>query len=539
MKRRPQVDRSKHRTIRQRRGIILVIVMIVIVMVSLAGFGFVASMTNENREVHLRGEQLQMDYALASAEELLKQQWVPKDAVESPALQRPLTVDSENALRGVVVSDDGPNSRIRFTVVAPRFDDTGAATYRYGYERESAKLDLATVMEWEKRMPGAGRRALVSIPGITESIADAILDWMDSDNLPRESGAELEYYTTLNPSYYPRNGIPESLEELLLVKGITRSLLFGRDVDQNHRIDVEESSSSTSFGGLREVDGERPVPLVEILTLFSNEKNQTRDGKPRIDLNQPDLANLQQELSEAFDPDFAKYVVLVRQFGLASPTSAAAAPLASVPVNLGMPSRIRVASILDLVESKVQAILPSGVPTIVASPMSGDVEKLEQSLSKLYDRLSVVGTPTIRGRINLNDAPAEVLRAIPGFDKALAEQIIAARSQATKRDKTHDEHPFWLVSEGIVDLGKMKEILPYLTVGGDVYRAQIIAFSETSRLSHRIELVLDAAVSPARRVYWKDLQVLGRGYPWDVIDTPGGITTETGGNDAAPSRDRL
>ena len=97
---------------------------------------------------------------------------------------------------------------------------------------------------------------------------------------------------------------------------------------------------------------------------------------------------------------------------------------------------------------------------------------------------------------------------IPGIDKALSEQIATSRSTSSKSDGKHEKHPCWLFTENLVNLDKMKELFPYLTVGGDVYRTQIVAFSEASRLSQRVEVVLDASLHTTRRVFWKDLQVL-------------------------------
>ena len=37
----------------------------------------------------------------------------------------------------------------------------------------------------------------MGLPGMTEDVADAILDWLDTDDEPRELGAEIEYYSGL------------------------------------------------------------------------------------------------------------------------------------------------------------------------------------------------------------------------------------------------------------------------------------------------------------------------------------------------------
>jgi general secretion pathway protein K len=60
-----------------------------------------------------------------------------------------------------------------------------------------------------------------------KDILDAIKDWIDEDNDTYEFGAENSYYRTLDHPYSCRNAPIESLDELLLVKGITPELFYG------------------------------------------------------------------------------------------------------------------------------------------------------------------------------------------------------------------------------------------------------------------------------------------------------------------------
>ncbi len=63
---------------------------------------------------------------------------------------------------------------------------------------------------------------------------DAILDWLDYDDMDAEEpdGAEDSYYMSLENPYACKNGPMDSIEELLLIKGITPALYFG-DTEQN------------------------------------------------------------------------------------------------------------------------------------------------------------------------------------------------------------------------------------------------------------------------------------------------------------------
>jgi general secretion pathway protein K len=58
-----------------------------------------------------------------------------------------------------------------------------------------------------------------------QSLADSVLDWKDEDDDHRLSGAEDEYYETFG--YKTKDGPFDVPNELLLVKGITNSVMFG------------------------------------------------------------------------------------------------------------------------------------------------------------------------------------------------------------------------------------------------------------------------------------------------------------------------
>jgi general secretion pathway protein K len=70
---------------------------------------------------------------------------------------------------------------------------------------------------------GIDRRAQSTIG----TIVDSILDWRDSDDLARVNGAESEYYLGLRTPYRAKNGLFDSPEELLLVKGMSPALFYG------------------------------------------------------------------------------------------------------------------------------------------------------------------------------------------------------------------------------------------------------------------------------------------------------------------------
>ncbi len=61
-------------------------------------------------------------------------------------------------------------------------------------------------------------------PDRTSALRDTILDWMDSDPLPRPYGAEEETYARLDPTYAPKNGPLLTLGTLHMMHGMTDDL---------------------------------------------------------------------------------------------------------------------------------------------------------------------------------------------------------------------------------------------------------------------------------------------------------------------------
>ena len=97
-------------------------------------------------------------------------------------------------------------------------------SYRVEIQDESGKININTVSEEQLRL-------LIEASGINEQdgdvIADSILDWRDGDTLYRLNGAEDDYYQSLDPPYDARNGRIETIEELLLIRGITADYFYG------------------------------------------------------------------------------------------------------------------------------------------------------------------------------------------------------------------------------------------------------------------------------------------------------------------------
>ncbi|HEO69700.1 MAG TPA: hypothetical protein ENN80_00435 [Candidatus Hydrogenedentes bacterium] len=115
-----------------------------------------------------------------------------------------------------------------------------------------------------------GRRA--DVLGLEENPADAVLDWLDADFEPREFGAEGDFYARLEIPYPCKNGPMDSVDELLLIRGITPGFFFGYfegDIAPDQRDRPQEQI----------------VPLPELVTVHG-------DPGGRINLNTAEPATL-------------------------------------------------------------------------------------------------------------------------------------------------------------------------------------------------------------------------------------------------------
>jgi general secretion pathway protein K len=109
--------------------------------------------------------------------------------------------------------------------------------FKLHIEDESGKIQINRLVsgnEYNPAVKGLLTR-LLSLPEFKLSsaeigeIIDSIKDWLDQDDIVTGSGAESAYYQHLDRSYSTKNGLVESLEEILLIKGITKDIFYGKD----------------------------------------------------------------------------------------------------------------------------------------------------------------------------------------------------------------------------------------------------------------------------------------------------------------------
>ena len=415
-----------------------------------------------------------------------------------------------------MIDSEDERQRGRFALLAPLVDEGELGGIRYGLENESTRLNINALLLAEVQQENGGRQLLLGLPGMTEETADAILDWLDDDDEVREFGAELDYYSGVDPPYAPRNGPPETVEELLLVRGVTPDLLFGRDINRNGMIDSHEQSAPVVVK--TDVPGAMDRGWSAYLTLHSQERNASPSGQPRIYLNQDDMGQLHAELSSVFPREWANYIVAYRQNGPYSGNTTETAKADSGDIDFSDEGRFTLTQVLDLVGSRTRVRFQGDQQaTVLECPFPEELIAMGFYMPMLMDNATVNSSPTIPGRININQAPRVVLQGIPGLDEEMINQIISLRTPEVELERPNRRHETWLLIEAVVSLDEMRGLMPFITGGGDVYRTQTVGYFDGGGASARAEVIIDATSPLPAVVSWRDISHLGRGYALETL----------------------
>jgi len=144
-----------------------------------------------------------------------------------------------------------------------------------------------TVTDEESKIPLNGAtetvlRRLFSNSGVKDTrslsiIVDSILDWRDTDKLHRINGAEDDYYLSLPVPYKAKNGAFETIEELLLVKGMTPEILYGNVSNPERRAELREQ-----LPGERQLGSGEYLGVAKHLSVFGSGQVNVNTATPEV-----------------------------------------------------------------------------------------------------------------------------------------------------------------------------------------------------------------------------------------------------------------
>ena len=194
-------------------------------------------------------------------------------------------------------------------------DDPNAATqpYNFGLSDEAGKINVNALLQLDNGKGDAGYTVLMDLPNMTDDVANAILDWISPSDTPRADGAKDDYYASLTPPYHCKNGPLDSLDELLLVRGVTPQLLFGNDRNRNGVLDADEDDGS----------GAVDLGWSAYLTVYSRQPNCDVNGNQRIYINDANVNSMGENLTTVLGQNMANYIIAYRLYGPAASTPTA------------------------------------------------------------------------------------------------------------------------------------------------------------------------------------------------------------------------
>jgi hypothetical protein len=533
-----------------RRGIVLIAVLIVITLLSLAAYKYTDLMSAQHREAYTFTRAAQCRTIAESGVHYSAGALSTSDNITNYLAGSPL--NNSSAFQDQVVqdgSDGGP--RGLFSVVSagdPDNPPSDASSFLYGVLDENGKINPNTLM----KVDPSGTllyNVLMLLPNMTDDVANAIVDWLDPDDNPRPNGAESDYYGSLQPPYQAKNGPLDSLEELLLVRGVTPQLLFGDDRNRNGIIEPDE-------------DNGNGLGWSQYLTVYSRELNVDSTGALRVWVNDSSLTNLQTNLGNVLtNQDLINFILMYRIYGGTTTLPKGAqtqAPSSWSPSNLStQKGSNQLKSLFDLCNSYVMVPGQNKNPAVYyASPLI-DKTQAGQLLPILFDKVSTSKNQYLWGRININTAPLGVMNALAGLGMTkgqtgqgqgtqtptttgqtgttttgqgqsqsqsqgfLSQQdianIVAARPQmyVGSAPDTSYQTLAWLYTNTSVGLSvdKLKQIEPYITTVSQVYRVQVVGYLQGSPQFARVEAIIDTNAGQPRLVApIRDLTELGRGF---------------------------
>lgn len=347
--------------------------------------------------------------------------------------------------RDQLVVDDGVE-RWYFSVYS---EGDGEQAIRYGLADEASKLNVNTVTN-----------TMLTRLGLTPYLAEGLADFIDEDDTPQPLGAEQEYYDTLASPYLVFNRPLSSCYELFLVRGFTPRVVYGEDANLNFLLDANEDDGDERFPP-DNADGKLFAGARTLLTVCSYDVDDNNIGELRWDLNYGPLAET------PLPAAITNYIYAMRS------------------------NHIVMQHPAELLEATNKGVA-SGVG--------------KEELPLVLDLLTGAPHYHLPGLVNVNTASAQVLRALPEVDDALADSIVSMRKGLGPEQR---KTPAWLFQQDLVDAAKFKLLAPRLTTRSLQFHFHAIGYGIPSGRYRVLEAIIDVAGAEPSVSYLRDITKLG------------------------------
>jgi type II secretory pathway component PulK len=456
----------RHKTV--RHGIILPVVLVIFVLLGLLAIGFAFSTRAEYNAITAEANMIQARNCAMSGLEmgalLLRQKFADSSVwYDNPTLFRDQPVEETSS-----GNFDEKKTNWRYSLVACNFDSQD--NVRFGITDEASKVNINTASEDQLRR----------LPGITPEIAAAIMDWREEGNEPRSNGAKDSYYQSLPQPYSCKKAAFDTVEELLLVKGMTGDILFGEDINRNGILDANENDGKKTLP-LDNSDGTLNRGLYPYVTVYSRESDVSDSDpyQPRINIQEWPSDILKTMLPKYLRSEVVDFIVAAKK---------AKADFGESPANL-----------LGLEVKDGE--------TTISNPVT--VEDMPDIMDYLTTGYHLHEDGYIYGRININTAPRTVLETIGKLTDTEIDNIISVRSRL---DSESRKTVAWLLTQNVLTEEKFKQVAYLFTARSYQFMMEALGYSDVDAVQARIQAILELRLPRAQYIYWRDLSGLGRSY---------------------------
>ncbi|MGO9532838.1 MAG: general secretion pathway protein GspK [Syntrophobacteraceae bacterium] len=145
--------------------------------------------------------------------------------------------------------------------------ETGVAIVIVESEGTKVNVNMAQEVQLRQVLQRAGADELSS-----EELADRIMDFIDADDIPRPHGMEKDGYIRLGLNYIPFDGPLTSLDQLLLIPGLSQQLFYGYDQGMGERMrEFPEILKDIAIPGKNS--------LFSLLTIYGTNVNLPQDDE--------------------------------------------------------------------------------------------------------------------------------------------------------------------------------------------------------------------------------------------------------------------
>ena len=228
----------------RRRGVALIIVLWVLMVLSLLISGFAFRMHVETQVASFSRKELKAEMLARSGIEIARMQLILDQSSPTnsgfDALNQAWATNAE-----LYVDQPLGDGKYDVTVID-----------------EESKLPI-------NRLTQEQLKRLMDVLGVDPSdgdvIVDSILDWIDQDDLHRLNGAENDYYESLSPPYACKDGPLDRVEELLLIRGVTKEIYSGEPATEDAAARPGLGDLVTTLSSGQVNINTAPAPVLEAL----------------------------------------------------------------------------------------------------------------------------------------------------------------------------------------------------------------------------------------------------------------------------------